>query len=177
MYHASMSMPVVADDVIERLERALTAMVRQLQLPRAVQRVTAGAAPGLERAAFVALRRIHDGGGMRLSELAQQLDLDPSTVSRQVRQLEGAGLVARQGDPGDGRANVVALTPAGRRALRALAAGRRKFLAEVTAGWSDDDRAALARLVDRFAGDLAAHLATPGTLVSPKREPQGEPRP
>lgn len=170
MYHASMTASVVADDVIVRLERAVTGMVRQLQLPRVVARVVGGSGPGLERAAYAALRRIHDQGSLRLSELADQLELDASTVSRQVRQLVAAGLVVRRADPGDGRASVVVLTPAGRRVLGRVAAARRRFVAEVVAGWSEEDRAALAGLLDRFAGDVAACLSTSTSSVSGPKE-------
>ncbi|HVW32775.1 MAG TPA: MarR family transcriptional regulator [Acidimicrobiia bacterium] len=152
---------VLTEGVIDRLEGALTGLVRQLQAPRLQQRVAAGAGAGLERAAYVALRRIHDQGAVRLSELAQQLDLDASTVSRQVRHLEAAGLVARRDDPGDGRACVVGLTDAGGRALAALAGARRRFVAEVVAGWSDEDRAVLAGLLERLAADVAVSLSVP----------------
>ncbi|MEW6477349.1 MAG: MarR family transcriptional regulator [Actinomycetota bacterium] len=161
-----MATSVVSDDVIVRLERALTGMVRLLQLPRVVARVVGGSGPGLERAAYGALRRIHDQGGLRLSELAAELELDASTVSRQVRQLEAAGLVARRADPGDGRASVVVLTPAGKRVLGRVAAARRRFVAEVVAGWSEEDRVALAGLLERFGGDVAACLSTSTPSVS-----------
>ncbi len=48
-----------------------------------------------------------------LKELAERLDLDPSTVSRTVETLVGRGLVVRRQDPSDRRLQRLELTPDG----------------------------------------------------------------
>ena len=47
------------------------------------------------------------------SELARELGMDPGQLSRMVRRLDGFGLLAITPDPGDRRANNMALTPRG----------------------------------------------------------------
>ena len=42
---------------------------------------------------------------MRVSDLAAKVELDASTVSRQIKQLEDKGIVERTTDPADGRAS------------------------------------------------------------------------
>src|SRR5690349_3009588 len=44
---------------------------------------------------------------MRVSDLAARIELDASTVSRQIKQLEDKGIVERTADPADGRASLV----------------------------------------------------------------------
>ncbi len=52
--------------------------------------------------------------GRRPTEIAAELHLSPSGVTRALLPLEKRGIVQRERDPGDGRASHVALTDAGR---------------------------------------------------------------
>lgn len=62
-------------------------------------------------------------GRMPLSSAASRLQVHQTSVTNTVDRLESAGLVAREPHPGDRRATLVALLPAGReRAARATAA-------------------------------------------------------
>lgn len=54
------------------------------------------------------------GSHMSVSDLAQRLDLDRSTVSRTVDALVSMGLVLRREDPSDRRLKKLELTPKGR---------------------------------------------------------------
>ena len=58
---------------------------------------------------------------LRMQDLAARAVLSRTRVSRIVGELEAAGYVERRPDPDDGRASLVALTPAGREALRRAA--------------------------------------------------------
>src|SRR5512145_3440522 len=82
----------------------------------------------LDFAAILLLKALMHGGPMRLSALAASLDLDASTVSRQVRHLEDRGLLERTSDPDDGRASRIALSAEGRTRLEAGAERRRAFV-------------------------------------------------
>ena len=94
---------------------------------------------------------------MRASDVAVALSVDVSTVSRQVKELELDGLVARRPDPTDGRASILVLTAAGHQALERLRGARREVLAEVVAGWPEEDRLTLADLICRLADDMVVH--------------------
>lgn len=52
--------------------------------------------------------------GRRPTDLATELHLSPSGVTRALLPLEKRAIVERRRDPGDGRASHVVLTPAGR---------------------------------------------------------------
>ncbi len=150
----------VDDDAVSRIDDALNILVRRTQGPRAQEQLTARAGLSLERAAYPLLRRIGEAETMRPSDLAAVLSVDVSTVSRQVKQLEIEGLVARQPDPSDGRASVLALTPAGRDAVERLRRARKEVLAEVVANWPEGDRTALADLICRLADDMVTRHET-----------------
>ena len=100
------------------------------------------------------LARIVEDGPVVLGDLSAAADMDPGAVSRQVKALEADGLVERQGREGDARIRVLRATPAGRRVRNRIADVQDRHMADVLAGWSDNDRATFARLLDRFVEDL-----------------------
>ncbi len=61
---------------------------------------------------LLALRASHPGG-RRPTELARDLELTPSGVTRALLPLEKRGIVERERDPGDARASHAKLTAAG----------------------------------------------------------------
>ena len=74
--------------------------------------------PDLEPAAYGLLVRLESAGRQRATDLAAYFGVGKATMSRQLRALEGLGLVARETDPADGRASLVHLTDEGRARFR-----------------------------------------------------------
>jgi DNA-binding MarR family transcriptional regulator len=77
------------------------------------------------------------GRRLRMTELGQQAVVSRERVSRVVTELERAGLVERQSNPDDKRSSFAAITPEGRKRLRATAptylkAVERHFLSQLT---------------------------------------------
>ena len=101
------------------------------------------------------LSRIARCGPIRLTDLANDLGLDPSTITPQTKRLEQAGLIARKPDPSDGRAALLYTTRAGRTLLERTQAIRGSMLAELLADWSERDLASAARILTRLAESLA----------------------
>lgn len=130
------------------------AIVRRLSLPRVQERLIAEAGVPVERGGHQVLRAVAEQPSSRLGDLARELGLDTSTVSRHVKALEGAGLVARSGDPGDGRVARLELTDAGSYALGRVRQARHRFFTEILADWPQGDREMLASLLDRLAHDV-----------------------
>ena len=114
----------------------------------------------LDFAAILLLKALLHGGPMRLSALAASLDLDASTVSRQVRHLEDRGLLERTSDPDDGRASRIALSEEGRVRLEAGGQRRRAFVAQLLEDWPADDREQLRLLLNRLLDNLDQHQET-----------------
>jgi DNA-binding MarR family transcriptional regulator len=141
--------------VRDRLADALSVIVRQASLPRAFERVSERAGILIERTGFPILRAIGSGPA-RVTALAAELGVDLSTMSRQVRALEEAGLITRTPDPADGRAAVLALTPEGVEVLKRLRASRRSLVAEQVGDWDEQDVERLADLLTRLSERFVA---------------------
>jgi MarR family transcriptional regulator for hemolysin len=75
---------------------------------------------GISRAQWVVLMRAGRFPGLRQSELAELLDLQPITLTRLVDRLADNGLIERKPDPKDRRANRLYVTPAGKPLLDKL---------------------------------------------------------
>ncbi|WP_446216232.1 MarR family winged helix-turn-helix transcriptional regulator [Micromonospora sp. IBHARD004] len=104
----------------------------------------------LDRAAYVILRHLDSAGPQNVSALAAKLNLDGSTVTRQVSAMQRDGLIARTPDPADGRGTVISPTPAGLQRMAAVRAARIRLYGDILAAWSPDDRDSLAELLHRL---------------------------
>jgi DNA-binding MarR family transcriptional regulator len=114
----------------------------------------AGVTLGLELCQY--LVHIDLRGPIGVLELAELVDRNHPKVSRSLARLEGLGLVRRATAPHDRRIKTAEVTAEGHRVVEAINDGRRRFLEEAFAGWSEHDRAMLARLTQRFADDVFA---------------------
>lgn len=117
----------------------------------------------VDQAGLVVLHRLACAPDVRPSDIAADLGLDASTVSRHLRALEQLGLVERAGDPEDRRAQRVSLSHHGRDVLDRAIAQRQAVVAAALAGWSDTDRRTLERLLVRLADDLETVPVALGT--------------
>ncbi|NAZ80840.1 winged helix DNA-binding protein [Kineococcus sp. R8] len=119
-------------------------------LPRLLRarRSLVGTTPAPATATLAAVR---DGGAPRLSEVAELLGLDLSTVSRQVAHLRQRGLLTAAPDPQDGRSQRLSLTEAGAAELRWHRRALVETLVTRLADWDDAEIDRLTQLLDRFA--------------------------
>lgn len=119
----------------------------------------------LDRAAYVILRHLAEAGPQNISALAARLNLDGSTVTRQVSAMQRDGLITRAPDPRDGRGAVVSPTPAGTQRMSTVRAARTRLYGDILGDWPAADRSALADLLERLNAALDAHVhrrARPG---------------
>jgi len=75
---------------------------------------------GISRAQWTVLVRLQRHEGLKQSELADVLDLQPISLTRLLDRLAENGLIERRPDPNDRRANRLYLTPAARPLLERL---------------------------------------------------------
>jgi DNA-binding MarR family transcriptional regulator len=144
---------------LRRLEQAVRQLAKVVFAgnQRARLGLTGGA---VDRAGYAALARL-ETGEMRLSDLATRLELDVSTVSRQVRLLTDIGLVRRRPDPQDGRASLISLTDTGRIELARQRDARCELLADALDGWNDADRETLLAVLERLNTSVSTAAETP----------------
>lgn len=117
--------------------------------------------PGLGRGPVKALFKLRRLGPLRIKDLAVQLRLDSTTVTRHVDDLARRGLVVRESDRTDGRVTLVRLSPRAVALLDDAEVERRGKLRDGLQDWTPADRATFARLLSRFVqrDDLAATVA------------------
>jgi DNA-binding MarR family transcriptional regulator len=121
---------------------------------RARAKLLAAAAHDVEWSAQVVLKHLDAGGPMRSSELAERIDSDPSTVSRQVAALVKDGLIERRADPEDGRACLLVPTAKGQIVLSEHNAIRLQHFTGMLGDWSDGDLRTFAAMLQRFTDDF-----------------------
>lgn len=121
-------------------------------------RTSGGSSPTVDVTAMMLLHKLGCEGPRRPSDLALEFGLDLSTVSRHVRSLEHDGLLAREPDPGDGRAHLVSVTAQGTAVMTHAFRRREIAVADALAGWPAADVATLHTLLGRLADGLD-HLA------------------
>jgi DNA-binding MarR family transcriptional regulator len=81
--------------------------------------------------------------GLRMGELSERILTTGGNVTWLVRALEAEKLVTRRVSPTDKRAAIVRLTAAGKRHFAAMAQAHERWIADIFADLSPDDRRAL----------------------------------
>jgi len=99
---------------------------------------------GMTRAKWAVLARLDRFEGLKQTELAEMLDLQPISLTRLLDGLADNGLIERRPDPDDRRAKRLYLTPAARPLLERLTDLGEDLMAEALAGL---DRVDVAKLL------------------------------
>ncbi|MCW2538139.1 MAG: Transcriptional regulator, MarR family [Modestobacter sp.] len=113
---------------------------------------------GLSLTAAATLTTLRHQGPVRLTGLASTEGITQPSMTTLVARLAEQGLVARQGDPTDGRAVLIALTPAGDDLLDRRRTARAARLSGPLSRLADDDVRQIADALPalaRLAGVLA----------------------
>ncbi|MGH2844042.1 MAG: MarR family winged helix-turn-helix transcriptional regulator, partial [Solirubrobacteraceae bacterium] len=109
----------------------------------------------LSRTGGSVLKALHEDGPLRVTALAANEPVAQPTMSAIIQRLERRGLVSRERDPRDGRANLVAITAAGEEVMHARQQARARWLAEKLSVLSSEDRDDVVRAVRLLASVLA----------------------
>jgi DNA-binding MarR family transcriptional regulator len=120
---------------------------------RARSRLLAAAAHDVEWSAHVLLKCLATEGPMRSSALAERVESDPSTVSRQVATMVKDGLLERHSDPEDGRACLLVPTAKAEAVLREHNDIRLEHFNRMLHDWSQSDLSEFAAMLQRFTHD------------------------
>jgi DNA-binding MarR family transcriptional regulator len=150
------------DTSVTEIERAAFQLRRLWAKPHLLQRLREQCGEGGRPIQLSSLLVIHaiaghgggHGGGhgeVTVGAVADYLDIDPSTASRLVGHAIDAGFVSRSPSPVDARRAHLRLTESGDRVRRLTDDFRRRFIAQLVADWTDDERQVFAGLLGRFA--------------------------
>jgi DNA-binding MarR family transcriptional regulator len=104
----------------------------------------------LDRSAYLLLHQISSNGSSGVKALAEEFQLDISTISRQTASLEQKGYVYRIPDPQDGRAYSLQITEIGAAELASNKQARYERVAELLQDWSTEDQQKFGELLSKF---------------------------
>ena len=103
-------------------------------------------------------------GAMKLTTIAELLDVNPSTATRMVDRLVMTEMVARQQNPATRREVVIELTAEGRRVVRGVTRRRRAAIGRIVAKMSGDERRDLVKALSAFTEAGGEPSVTAGDL-------------
>lgn len=132
------------DDFVNAVMGAGAAMVE------VTSEVLGQLAPELALGDLQVLAVLARDGAKRLGDIAELLDVTPTTATRVADRLTHAGLVDRVRTPADRREVYLEVTQSGRSVVADTFARRREVVADLISGVSAADRAAAGRLLDRI---------------------------
>jgi DNA-binding MarR family transcriptional regulator len=100
---------------------------------------------------FAVLLTLHQRGSMTLTELAQAIRVDRSTLGEMTARMTRRGLIERRSHPEDGRAAALGLSPDGTERLLELVAPATALQSELLAAIEPHERAQFIELLKRLA--------------------------
>lgn len=110
------------------------------------------AAEGLKMWHHVVLSAVRDLAPVAQADLGRGVGLDPKDLVGVLNDLQSAGLVVREPDPGDRRKNAVSLTGPGERLLRRCEKAAREANDVLLAPLTETEREQFTRLLVRISG-------------------------
>ncbi|MCM3920668.1 MarR family transcriptional regulator [Frankia sp. AiPs1] len=147
---------------IARLEVALSALVRWSESKHTRSEVAQRSGCDLQAGPMRLLEHFDVAGPMRVSDIADCLKIDISTVSLQLRELLRVQLVNRVADGRDRRVAMIVITVEGRATVARVRAARRELLAQVFARVRPDEleqaTGVLIRVQEHMLADMIAEL-------------------
>jgi len=123
---------------LRRLTRRVTAVYNRALAPT-----------GMRVTQYSVLSNLRGSGAVSLSQLAEALDMDRTTLTRSLKPLVDAGWVEVQPSPLDARVRLVALTSSGDENLRVARGSWRRAQEEVNSTIGDAELAQLHAMLDR----------------------------
>ena len=100
-----------------------------------------------------------DVQGLAMSELSRRLMVTNGNLTGLIERLVQEGLVSRAASATDKRTQIVRLSPAGRRAVHAMAPRHEQWIDEMFEDLSADDRAQLYTLLGKLRGSIRQTLS------------------
>ncbi|KRE43615.1 MarR family winged helix-turn-helix transcriptional regulator [Knoellia sp. Soil729] len=145
-------------DAFEEFSSSLFRLTRSL---RSTSHLWVQLPGGLKRTDIGILTVLADHGQCRPGFIADRLNVGASVISRQLVSLVADGMVVRDKDPQDGRAEQISLAPEGRLRLHALRAAYIRGLREQFTDWDEtkarDAAALLHEISDHIIPALGGH--------------------
>ncbi|PZT78101.1 MarR family transcriptional regulator [Streptomyces sp. AC1-42W] len=112
--------------------------------------LTRDVAEGIDEVSYPVISGLARRGRCTAAELASDVGLDRSVVSRRATTLQKAGLLARAPDPRDSRGTLLMLTPKGQEAVRAMRERLAHLIGNHLSDWPSDEVAVFVKIFRNF---------------------------
>jgi DNA-binding MarR family transcriptional regulator len=157
------------DDEVSSMVVALFTLISRMERARRHKKPAA---------ALDLLQVIDAAEGVRPSDIADQRSVHRSLVTRQLRELEDAGLVEFSEDADDRRSWRVALTSSGREEMERLQKIGLERFAGFVADWDQRELRELTALLEKLSSSMACGAAreSDGAGLNPPRRHRGRAR-
>ena len=149
LYYTTKAMETAYDVNAKELMESVVSFVRSFGLHRPEQTPCGQPVPVAEAYALMDLAAF---GPMRQGELASRLQLEKSTVSRLIRQMEADGRIQRRYDRQDGRAILIRLTRQGRETATQMAQARQEKFARILSAIPEGKRSMVVKAISILEG-------------------------
>jgi DNA-binding MarR family transcriptional regulator len=134
------------DEIAEAFGRLLLRSTRA----RLYSRLTAGLDGALDEATYPVISGLARTGPVSAAQLAADIGIDRSVVSRHATRLAQAGLIERRPDPSDQRATLLSLTSRGLEAVRQMRQRLAAIFDDYLATWPPGEAAQFAASLRRI---------------------------
>ncbi|MER7754498.1 MarR family transcriptional regulator [Kitasatospora sp. NPDC097643] len=114
------------------------------------RRLTEGLGEAVDEVTYPVLSGLARTGPRSAADLAAEIGLDRSGVSRRATRLEAAGLLRREADPRDQRATLLALTDTGTHTVALMHRRLAGSIEDALASWPPGEAEVFARALRRF---------------------------
>jgi MarR family transcriptional regulator for hemolysin len=141
------------------IKREIAFMIKDVSRMMGTYADQQGRVLGISRAQWTVLVRLERTEGLKQSELAEILDLQPISLTRLLDRLDENGLIERRADPNDRRVNRLYLKPAARPLLDQLATLSESLMGTVLEGIEPESMERMLRDLGRIKDNLRAAIA------------------
>jgi MarR family transcriptional regulator for hemolysin len=126
---------------------------------------------GLTRAQWAVLAKLERTEGLKQTEIADLMEMQPITLTRLIDKLCDAGLIERRSDETDRRVNRLYLTEAARPLMAKLAVLRGEITQTALASLSNADTHRLVDDLESIKDNIREALASAGVQPTKIKEP------
>ncbi|MEV4064358.1 MarR family winged helix-turn-helix transcriptional regulator [Nonomuraea dietziae] len=136
-------------EAVDAMATALATVGNWMFAPATRRKIMASSGLELSLGDYTLLAQVSLHAPVRLSVLAELMEVDKSTLSPPAKRLEARGFIERRPDPADARAQLVSVTRAGKLAISKLWKARAAAVAALVADWEAAD-------IEQLAASLGA---------------------
>ena len=129
---------------------ALGVLLRREMRAQVYGELTRDIAEGIDEVTYPVISGLARRGSCTAAELAKDVGVDRSVVSRRATTLERAGLLLRTTDPRDSRGTLLVLTPRGHESVTLMRDRLASLIGDYLAEWPEEEVAIFVKIFRRF---------------------------